>query len=155
MEISKNSFINDQLWKAVPGFPCYDAHPTGLIRNAITGKLVSQSATYGGGKENSVYRNMGCRMRDVNGNWKYMKTHRVIALTFIDIPAIEDEDNWHVDHIDHDTTNNDVRNLRWLPAKLNSVLRTNVRPELARQRVLEYYREHDIDYDYFNLLSEI
>ena len=151
-----NSIINDQLWKAVPGFPCYDAHPTGLIRNAITGKLLSLSLDHGGSLADKGHcRYQRCNMRDANGKWKQLNVHRVIAMTFIDIPAIEDEFNWAVDHIDHNTTNNDVRNLRWLPAKLNNVLHKHTRPEVARQRVLEYYRAHDIDYDYFNLLSEI
>ena len=150
-----NAIINDQLWKAVPDFPCYEAHPTGLIRNAITGKPVSQSAWGGGYTNKGVRVYLRVNLRDANGNKKDMGVHRVIASTFINLPAIEDEYNWDVDHIDHDPTNNDVRNLRWLPAKLNRVLRRNVRPEVARQRILEYYREHDIDYDYFNLLSEI
>lgn len=143
--------INDQLWKKVPGFPCYDAHPTGLIRNAITGKLVSQSTK----NDNSGCRYLKCNMRDANGKRKFPLVHGVIAATFIDIPAIEGEDDWQVDHIDHDPHNNDVRNLRWLPGKLNRVLQRKTRPEVARQRILDYYREHDIDYDYFNLLSEI
>lgn len=148
-----NAIINEQLWKAVPGFPCYEAHPTGLVRNAITGKLVKQCAR--NPRKDSDYSIVNCIIRDANGNRKNPALHRVIATTFIAIPAIEDEFDWQVDHIDHDTSNNDVRNLRWLPAKLNQVLRRNVRPEVARQRVLEYYRDHDIDYDFFNLLSEI
>ncbi len=150
-----NCIINEQLWKAVPGFPCYEAHPTGLIRNAITGKLVSQSAAYGGHDKNTNYRYLKCTMKDANGNWKWPKIHQVIATTFIEIPAIEDEYNWTVDHIDHDTTNNDVRNLRWLPNALNASLQRNVRPETARRTILDYYRAHDIDYDFFNLLSEL
>lgn len=149
-----NVIINDQLWKAVPGFPCYECHPTGLIRNAITGKLVSQSS-YSTRPQQSDYSVMQCQMRDANGNWKKVNVHRAIAMTFIDIPAIEDEFDWHVDHIDHDTSNNDVRNLRWLPAKLNMTLKRNTRPETARRAILNYYREHDIDYDFFNLLSEL
>ncbi len=150
-----NAIINDQLWKAVPGFPCYDAHPTGLIRNAITGKLVSQYTHCAGGRESNAYKYMDCHMKDVNGNWKCVKAHRVIALTFIDIPAIENEYSWTVDHIDHDTSNNDARNLRWLPHTLNASLKRDTRPEVARRKILDYYREHDIDYDFFNLLSEL
>lgn len=150
-----NAIINDQLWKAVPGFPCYDAHPTGLIRNAITGKLVGQSNNRKRYDCNSDYSRMACNMKDVNGNWKRPSVHQIIATTFIDIPAIEDEYNWDVDHIDHNTSNNGVRNLRWLPASINRTLKRNVRPEVARRKILEYYREHDIDYDIFNLLSEI
>lgn len=146
-----NAIINEQLWKAVPGFPCFECHPTGLIRNAITGKLVSH--TVNSDKFGSKYTKV--TIFDANGTKKNPLVHRVVASTFIDIPPVEDEYNWDVDHIDHDPTNNDVRNLRWLPAKLNRVLRRNVRPEVARQRVLEYYRAHDIDYDYFNLLSEL
>lgn len=149
-----NAIINEQLWKAVPGFPCYEAHPTGLIRNAITGKLVGQCeySTRAGYKN---YKVKNCNMRDANGKWKTQNVHYIIATTFIDIPAIEGEFDWNVDHIDHNTSNNDVRNLRWLPGKLNRVLKKKTRPETARQRILEYYREHDIDYDFFNLLSEI
>lgn len=148
-----NAIINEQLWKAVPGFPCYDAHPTGLIRNAITGKLISNHFKHDHHSESCRYLN--CCMRDANGNWKTVKVHRVIATTFINIPAIEDEFDWTVDHIDHDPKNNDVRNLRWLPRTLNSSLQRDTRPEVARQRILDYYRAHDIDYDYFNLLSEL
>ena len=150
-----NAIINDQLWKAVPGFPCYEAHPTGLIRNAITGKLLKQRVSCGGGHRNHDSKYLYCDMFDANGKHKCLTTHRVIATTFIDVPAIEDEYDWQVDHIDHEKLNNDVRNLRWLPTKLNQVLRRNVNPEVARRKILEYYREHDIDYDYFNLLSEI
>lgn len=150
-----NAIINEQLWKAVPGFPCYECHPTGLIRNAITGKMVGQTSHRKNYSGNCDYCCKFCHMKDANGNIKTVNVHRAIALTFIDIPAIEDEFDWTVDHIDHDTTNNDVRNLRWLPRKLNTILRRTTRPEVARQRVLEYYRAHDIDYDFFNLLSEI
>ena len=146
-----NAIINEQLWKAVPGFPCYECHPTGLIRNAITGKLVSQSANNDG----CGSRYLKCHMLDANGNMKTPMVHRVIASTFIDLPAIEDEDNWTVDHIDYNPHNNDVRNLRWLPRKLNSALQRRTRPEVARRKILDYYRAHDIDYDFFNLLSEI
>lgn len=150
-----NAIINDQLWKAVPGFPCFEAHPTGLIRNAITGKLISQFSRGGRCTTEGDQRYLSVAMRDVNGNTKNVTVHRVIALTFIDIPAIEDENNWDVDHIDHKTFNNDVRNLRWLPTKLNRMLTNRVRPEVARQRILDYYRDHNIDYDIFNLLSEL
>lgn len=150
-----NSIINEQLWKAVPGFPCYECHPTGLIRNAITGKMISQRRNRRHYDCDCDYCHTLCEMKDANGNWKTVKAHRVIALTFIDLPAIEDEYDWHVDHIDHNPSNNDVRNLRWLPGKLNRVLQRKTRPETARQRILEYYRAHDIDYDFFNLLSEI
>ena len=151
MEYTKDSFINEQLWKAVPGFPCYEAHPTGLIRNAITGKGISSWMSKGGnGTVDYPYVNV----RNEAGNRTTCAVHRLIAMTFINVPAI-DEWNWQVDHINHVPTDNDVRNLRWLPAKLNQILRTNVRPEIARRKILEYYRAHDIDYDYFNLLSEI
>lgn len=148
-----NAIINEQLWKAVPGFPCYECHPTGLIRNAITGKLIAQNFVHN--KKYSGYGIVKCTMKDANGNKKTPNVHTIIATTFIDVPAIEDEFDWTVDHIDHDTTNNDVRNLRWLPRKLNTSLSSRTRPEVARRTVLEYYREHDIDYDFFNLLSEI
>lgn len=149
-----NAIINDQLWKAVPGFPCYDAHPTGLIRNAITGKLIAQSA-YSPNVKYKEYRAKNCTLRDANGKWKSQNVHYIIASTFIDIPAIEGEDNWDVDHIDHNPSNNDVRNLRWLPASINRSLQRTTKPEVARQKILNYYREHDIDYDFFNLLSEL
>ena len=151
MEYTKDSFINEQLWKAVPGFPCYEAHPTGLIRNAITGRGISSRMIKGG---NGTIDYPYCNIRDEAGNTKTVAVHRLIAMTFINIPAI-DEWNWQVDHINHVPTDNDVRNLRWLPAKLNQTLRTNVRPDTARRKILEYYRAHDIDYDYFNLLSEL
>lgn len=150
-----NAIINDQLWKAVPGFPCFECHPTGLVRNAITGKIIAQSENCSSGNRKYDGRYMYCHMFDVNNKQKYLTVHRVIAMTFIDLPAIEDEYNWDVDHIDHDTTNNDVRNLRWLPASINRSLTRTTRPEVARKKIINYYREHDIDYDYFNLLSEI
>ena len=151
MEFTKDSFINEQLWKKVPHFPCYEVHPTGLVRNAITGKGISSHACKGG---NGTIDYAYCKMRDEAGNWKTVTVHRMIAMTFIEFPAI-DEWNWDVDHIDHNPMNNDVRNLRWLPAKLNRNLTTRVRPDVARRKILEYYRAHDIDYDYFNLLSEL
>ena len=145
-----NIIYNEQLWKVIPGCPCYEVHPDGVIRNAITGELVKQRAA---GGESDKY--MLCNLRDADGNWKTGVVHRIVATVFIDTPEIDGEDDWQVDHIDYNPSNNSVRNLRWLPAKLNQVLRRNVRPEVARRKILEYYREHDIDYDYFNLLSEL
>lgn len=150
MEYTKDSFINEQLWKKIPHFPCYEAHPLGLIRNAITGKGVSSWVSKGSGTVDYAF----CTIKDEAGNWKKPAVHRLIAMTFIDIPAI-DEWNWDVDHIDHSPMNNDVRNLRWLPASINRSLRKNTRPDIARRKILEYYRAHDIDYDYFNLLTEL
>lgn len=145
-----NRLVNEQLWKVVPEFSGYEAHPNGMIRNAITGKIVGQQP-YGG----STVKYMLCNMRNDIGEWKRPSVHRIIAVTFINQPAIENEYDWDVDHIDHNTSNNAVDNLRWLPATLNRALTNRVRPEIARRKILDYYREHNIEYDFFNLLSEL
>lgn len=52
---------------------------------------------------------------DGNGNYKLCKVHRLVAMAFIPNP----ENKPQIDHIDGNTKNNNVWNLRWATAKEN------------------------------------
>ena len=53
---------------------------------------------------------------DSNGDRTYITVHRLVALTFLSNP----DNKPQVDHKDHDKLNNNLSNLRWVSAKVNS-----------------------------------
>lgn len=50
---------------------------------------------------------------DINGEWKTLKAHRVVAITWI----LNPENKRTVNHMDADKTNNAVYNLEWMTMK--------------------------------------
>ena len=91
-------------WKDIPGYEgLYQISDHGNVRN-----------------NNKVLRyNMrGCYRQTTlskNGVYKYFTIHRLVALVFLPNP-----DNFpQVDHIDRDTFNNHISNLRWVSRSQN------------------------------------
>ena len=70
-----------------------------------------------------------------NGIRKRAPIHRLVALTYLPNP-----NNWPmVDHIDRNTHNNNVKNLRWATAQMN---RMNTDLQASSQRSKQYLLEH-------------
>ena len=84
-----NLILDNSLWKEIPGFNNYEAHPEGEIRNKETKKiLLSESKQH--------------RYRYVNLNKKSVFVHRMIAITFCNNP----QNLPQVNHKDSNKRNN-------------------------------------------------
>lgn len=98
----------------IPGFPGHHATEYGQIRReiAVGGKWIAGIATQR--DDGRGYR--CCDVMDANGKRRTMKVHRLVYAAFHgDIPKGQ-----HIDHIDHDKTNNSIGNLRLRDASENS-----------------------------------
>jgi len=94
--------LDNSLWKEIPGFNNYEAHPEGEIRNKETKRiLLSESKQH--------------RYRYVTLNNKNVFAHRMIALTFCNNP----QNLPQVNHKDNDKRNNKSSNLEWISASDN------------------------------------
>jgi hypothetical protein len=109
-------------WRAVPGYEgLYEVSSAGdvravdkmqryLLRNGVEafrfvpGHLISQKFNNRGYRQVHLYKGNSCKM---------MLAHRLVALAFITQTDPE------VDHINHDRTDCNVTNLRWVSRSVN------------------------------------
>lgn len=97
-------------WRSINGFENYQVSSLGRIVNLTTGKEIGFNL-----KKTDNYTARYCEL--CNGdNRRRVCVARVVAETFIPNP----DNKPQVDHIDTDTMNNRVDNLRWTTAKENS-----------------------------------
>ena len=99
-------------WRLIPGIEKYEVSNTGLIRFTRTGNVRKCS---GNGGSLGKYKRFSYRM---SGKLLMEYVHHAVAKAFIEKPEVVDVD-FQVDHIDHDTHNNNVSNLRYLTASEN------------------------------------
>lgn len=93
----------------VIGYPRYAVSAHGIVFDTKRGKIVpSHPNRKGGYLAVKLYNNEGIR--------KTCYVHRLVAMTYLPNPDNLPE----VNHIDFDTTNNDVSNLEWISKKGNS-----------------------------------
>lgn len=110
-----------EIWKSIKGFEGhYEVSNLGNVRSLdrivkhgkgdsvrrLKGKLLNKSLNVG-------YYAVGLR---IDGNYKLVKVHRLVAGAFIDNP----ENKPCVNHKDRDRLNNKVDNLEWCTYKENS-----------------------------------
>ena len=84
----------------VNGYPSYLIYDEGRVQNKKTGRILKP------GKDGGGY--LYCGLYE-NGKCKSIRVHRLVAVYYIPNPNNYPE----VDHIDGDTNNNHVSNLRW------------------------------------------
>ncbi len=117
----------EEIWKDIPRYEgLYQASSLGRIRSLdhvveyvkhydygdvvakhfFPGKILSQNKTSG---------YLSCTL-STEGDHSYPLVHRLVASAFIPNPDNKPE----VDHIDGDTTNNCVENLRWVTSRENA-----------------------------------
>lgn len=129
--------FDKNLWTPIPGYYPYAAYPTGEIMNMMTKKILTPSAVgprYDG--DNSAHDYQVVYLR-IEGKTVKRLVHRLIAMTFLPWPS-GDLNDYDVDHLDYDPTHNDILNLRWLPKRINCMLKSNASTE-TRQRAVEEY----------------
>lgn len=100
----------NESWRAVPGYPGYEASELGNIRCLLRWKsprVLTQSPHARG------YLKVGV---SVLGKTKTVFVHRLVALAFVPNPGKLP----HVNHLDAVKTNNNSWNLEWTSPALNS-----------------------------------
>lgn len=100
------------------GHQVYQVSTEGRIRNAVTGKI----------RKLQVLKGYVLFCLNTGGKYTTKQVHRLVAQAFIPNP----DNKPQVDHIDGDSTNNKVENLRWTTNKENN----NNPTTLARKRAL-------------------
>lgn len=127
--------FDKNLWTPIPGYYPYAAYPTGEIMNMITKRILTpQTIKYDGHGREQTYQVVDL---SINGKHVRPRIHRLIAMTFLPWPSMN-LDDYDVDHLDYDPTHNDILNLRWLPKRINCMLKSNASTE-TRQRAVEEY----------------
>lgn len=99
--------VQVEYWRAVSGYINYEVSSHGRVRNS-TYHIMKPSLNKEGYKRVSLYH---------EGRRKTFNVHRLVAQAFIDNP----ENKPVVDHINHDTTNNMIDNLRWATVSENGM----------------------------------
>jgi hypothetical protein len=95
------------MWRTIPDYPRYEAHPSGQIRSKMHRKPLR------------MYLHKGypaIQVRLSGGKKKRLVIHRLVALTFIPNPAGAPT----VNHINGVKTDNRVENLEWMTVQENN-----------------------------------
>jgi len=90
----------EEEWKTLVGFENYSISNLCNVKNNKTNKIL-RTRVHKGYRDVCVYK---------NGKLYNCNIHRLLALTFIPNP----ENKREIDHIDRNSLNNDISNLRWV-----------------------------------------
>ena len=101
--------IINECWRSIDGYINYQVSNTYRVRNAITGKILSDQSFCSGGYPIVCLYNDGVK--------KTFRVHKLVATHFI--PKPDSDTKLQVDHIDNVKSNNAISNLRWVPAQHN------------------------------------
>ena len=97
-----------EIWKDIPNYEgLYQASNTGFIKNSRTNKILKPRIDKNGYFKHILY---------IKGVPKEFRTHRLIALTFIE----NSKNLLQINHIDENKQNNCIDNLEWVDAKTNN-----------------------------------
>ena len=102
--------IINETWRSISGYINYQVSNIGRIRNCVSGRILS------GITNDNGYRIIDLRNED---GIKKFRVHVLVATEFIDKP--ESNDKLYVDHINHNRTDNQVHNLRWVTKSQNQM----------------------------------
>jgi hypothetical protein len=106
--------LDIEVWRAHPDWPAFEVSTHGRVRNARTGNLVGYLSGPRGGDEKGK-PNDYVRVRVANNPGRTLAASVMVLETFVG-PRPDGHD---ADHIDFNTLNNRLTNLRWLPALEN------------------------------------
>lgn len=101
-----------EIWKDVPNYEgLYQVSNLGVIKSLPTKrrrweKILKQKLTKDGYYETTLFK---------DGKYKYIRTHRIVAMTFLKEDKIRNE----VNHKDGNKLNNNLENLEWVTPSEN------------------------------------
>lgn len=102
----------DEKWRIIPEFSRYQASTSGRIRDAYTMEFVKQNFC----SKQHYYR---ATLTGDDGKRGPQFVHRLVAKAFARVPLTKDDD-WFIDHINHNGEDNRPCNLRAISAAANA-----------------------------------
>lgn len=127
--------MNDEVWKTLDNFKNYEISSFGNIKNKITKRILNPGIKSG---------YLCINLTNDNGDRKYCKMHRLVALTFIPNPLNKET----VNHKDHNKLNNNLSdgnkenackwNLEWCSAIENQIHKVNSGLSNSTKKVAQY-----------------
>lgn len=100
------------------GFERYALSKSGTIKDLVKGRIMSQ---YTAVNSTSGYKSVMVSLYNDDGKWTTCIVARLLAKAFIPNP----ENKPQVDHIDRNSTNNDLSNLRWVTSQEQNLNRNH------------------------------
>jgi len=125
--------------KAIPGTAGYSASRDGRIFNPDG--IQRTEYTNGDG-----YLTASVKLTD--GRWQTFGIHRLVALAWLECPG--NPDDYTVNHIDTDVTNNDADNLEWVTVQVNNLHASLMRLVVDRPTI--YMLDVDGSYSFIDNL---
>ena len=122
-----NHYNEQEVWKDIPGYE-------GLYQASTLGQIKSLNYLRTGKAKNLKVQPCGKHLQyffvslSIKGNNKYILVHQLIAMTFLD--HIRDGHKLVIDHIDCDTKNNKLSNLKIVTSKENLNKEKNINSKL-------------------------
>ena len=98
-------------WRVIKDYPNYIVTSLGRIFNIKTGKVLKVGKNYSSRYQNRTYTTCYVILSN-NGKTKKFYVHRLVANAFLDKP---DGIDLVVNHKNHNTSDNRVENLEWIP----------------------------------------